>query len=191
MGSPRTHRQSGGATGSRPPTGIPPRTPKAFSVAASYRVREQLMCVRIKLRRARSEDLESEKQQVRRFRESSGPSRDPAGQRLSSRRRRPHLWLVVTTDEDRRGLTALFWSNVNPYSIFRLDRQAARPGAPGRQQTVRHRSRDLPRERQRRPPPVRRARESGRSRHSRLEPLAPLAKQSPRVANMATMSRLS
>ncbi len=65
VGSPRTHRQSGGATGSRPPTGIPPRTPKAFSVAASYRVREQLMCVRIKLRRARSEDLESEKQQVR------------------------------------------------------------------------------------------------------------------------------
>lgn len=64
-GSPPTHRQSGGATGSRPPTGIPPRTPKAFSVAASYRVREQLMCVRIKLRRARSEDLESEKQQVR------------------------------------------------------------------------------------------------------------------------------
>lgn len=25
------------------------------------------------------------------------------------------------TDEDRRGLTALFWSNVNPYGTFRLD----------------------------------------------------------------------
>ncbi|MCL7379779.1 transposase [Streptomyces sp. 35G-GA-8] len=25
------------------------------------------------------------------------------------------------SDEDRRGLTALFWSNVNPYGIFRLD----------------------------------------------------------------------
>ncbi|MEV2255230.1 hypothetical protein AB0I94_32450 [Streptomyces sp. NPDC050147] len=24
-------------------------------------------------------------------------------------------------DEDRRGLTALFWSNVNPYGTFRLD----------------------------------------------------------------------
>jgi hypothetical protein len=27
-------------------------------------------------------------------------------------------WL---SDEDRRGLTALFWSNVNPYGTFRLD----------------------------------------------------------------------
>jgi len=25
------------------------------------------------------------------------------------------------TDENRRGLTALFWSNVNPYGTFRLD----------------------------------------------------------------------
>ncbi len=25
------------------------------------------------------------------------------------------------TDEDRRGLTALFWSNVNPHRTFRLD----------------------------------------------------------------------
>ncbi|MFF7159361.1 Tn3 family transposase [Streptomyces sp. NPDC008139] len=25
------------------------------------------------------------------------------------------------SDEDRRGLTALFWSNVNPYGTFRLD----------------------------------------------------------------------
>ncbi|MFD3373720.1 MULTISPECIES: hypothetical protein [unclassified Streptomyces] len=27
----------------------------------------------------------------------------------------------MLTDEDRRGLTALFWSNVNPYGTFRLD----------------------------------------------------------------------
>ncbi|MFI5525456.1 hypothetical protein [Streptomyces platensis] len=25
------------------------------------------------------------------------------------------------SDEDRRGLTALFWSNVNPYGTFHLD----------------------------------------------------------------------
>lgn len=25
------------------------------------------------------------------------------------------------TDENRRGLTALFWSNINPYGTFRLD----------------------------------------------------------------------
>jgi hypothetical protein len=25
------------------------------------------------------------------------------------------------SEEDRRGLTALFWSNVNPYGTFRLD----------------------------------------------------------------------
>ncbi|MFE5178609.1 hypothetical protein [Streptomyces sp. NPDC056634] len=24
-------------------------------------------------------------------------------------------------DEDRRGLTALFWSNINPYGTFRVD----------------------------------------------------------------------
>ncbi|WP_371106224.1 MULTISPECIES: hypothetical protein [Streptomyces] len=29
-------------------------------------------------------------------------------------------WAKKLTDEDRRGLTALFWSNVNPYGIFRL-----------------------------------------------------------------------
>lgn len=63
------------------------------------------MYVRINLRRARSEDLESEKQQVRRFKELPGPSRNPAGQRLSSRRRRPHLWLVVTPEEPTRAST--------------------------------------------------------------------------------------
>jgi hypothetical protein len=31
---------------------------------------------------------------------------------------------VVLMDEDRRGLTALFWSNVNPYGTFRLDMDA-------------------------------------------------------------------
>jgi hypothetical protein len=30
-------------------------------------------------------------------------------------------WAKRLTDEDRRGLTALFWSNINPYGTFRLD----------------------------------------------------------------------
>ncbi|MET8957224.1 hypothetical protein ACWEO4_42100 [Streptomyces sp. NPDC004393] len=30
-------------------------------------------------------------------------------------------WASRLSDEDRRGLTALFWSNVNPYGTFRLD----------------------------------------------------------------------
>lgn len=30
-------------------------------------------------------------------------------------------WAKKLSDEDRRGLTALFWSNVNPYGTFRLD----------------------------------------------------------------------
>jgi TnpA family transposase len=30
-------------------------------------------------------------------------------------------WARKLTDEDRRGLTALFWSNINPYGTFRLD----------------------------------------------------------------------
>ena len=30
-------------------------------------------------------------------------------------------WAKKLTDEDRRGLTALFWSNVNPYGTFSLD----------------------------------------------------------------------
>jgi TnpA family transposase len=30
-------------------------------------------------------------------------------------------WVQKLSDEDRRGLTALFWSNVNPYGTFRLD----------------------------------------------------------------------
>ncbi|MGX5207185.1 Tn3 family transposase [Streptomyces violaceus] len=33
-------------------------------------------------------------------------------------------WARKLTDEDRRGLTALFWSNVNPYGTFRLDMDA-------------------------------------------------------------------
>ncbi|MCX5327955.1 hypothetical protein [Streptomyces sp. NBC_00140] len=33
-------------------------------------------------------------------------------------------WASRLTDEDRRGLTALFWSNVNPYGNFRLDMDA-------------------------------------------------------------------
>ncbi|WP_203600180.1 hypothetical protein [Streptomyces sp. SID10853] len=31
------------------------------------------------------------------------------------------VWAKPLSDEDRCGLTALFWSNVNPYSTFRLD----------------------------------------------------------------------
>jgi hypothetical protein len=30
-------------------------------------------------------------------------------------------WAKKLSDDDRRGLTALFWSNVNPYGTFRLD----------------------------------------------------------------------
>jgi hypothetical protein len=30
-------------------------------------------------------------------------------------------WAKRLSDENRRGLTALFWSNVNPYGTFRLD----------------------------------------------------------------------
>ncbi|MGW3208383.1 Tn3 family transposase [Streptomyces sp. NPDC001135] len=30
-------------------------------------------------------------------------------------------WAKKLTDEDRRGQTALFWSNVDPYGTFRLD----------------------------------------------------------------------
>ncbi|WP_328352161.1 transposase [Streptomyces sp. NBC_00445] len=30
-------------------------------------------------------------------------------------------WAKKLSDEDRRGLIALFWSNVNPYGTFRLD----------------------------------------------------------------------
>ncbi|WP_234437140.1 transposase [Streptomyces maremycinicus] len=31
------------------------------------------------------------------------------------------VWASRLTDEDRRGLTALFWSNINPYGTFHLD----------------------------------------------------------------------
>ena len=31
------------------------------------------------------------------------------------------VWAKKLSNEDRRGLTALFWSNVNPYGTFRLD----------------------------------------------------------------------
>ncbi|MFJ4585585.1 Tn3 family transposase [Streptomyces echinatus] len=30
-------------------------------------------------------------------------------------------WAKKLSEEDRRGLTALFWANVNPYGTFRLD----------------------------------------------------------------------
>lgn len=34
-------------------------------------------------------------------------------------------WAKKLADEDRRGLTALFWSNINPYGTFRLERTSA------------------------------------------------------------------
>ncbi|MEU5718546.1 hypothetical protein AB0G71_22715 [Streptomyces sp. NPDC020403] len=30
-------------------------------------------------------------------------------------------WAKNLSEQDRRGLTALFWPNVNPYGTFRLD----------------------------------------------------------------------
>jgi hypothetical protein len=30
-------------------------------------------------------------------------------------------WAARMTDDDRRGLTPLFWSHINPYGTFRLD----------------------------------------------------------------------
>jgi len=32
-------------------------------------------------------------------------------------------WTDRLADDDRCGLTALFWSNINPYGTFRLDMQ--------------------------------------------------------------------
>jgi hypothetical protein len=37
-------------------------------------------------------------------------------------------WEKRLTAEDRRALSALFWSRVNPYGQFRLDDQTPRPG---------------------------------------------------------------
>ncbi|MFF2478772.1 Tn3 family transposase [Streptomyces sp. NPDC058066] len=31
------------------------------------------------------------------------------------------VWAKKLSNEDRRGLTALFWSNINPYGTFRVD----------------------------------------------------------------------
>lgn len=56
-------------------------------------------------------------------------------------------WASRLMDEDRRGLTALFWSNVNPYGTFRLDMDirldllpatvpGPRPAATGRTRAV-------------------------------------------------------
>ncbi len=33
-------------------------------------------------------------------------------------------WTERLTDDDRRGLTPLFWSNINPYGTFHLDMSA-------------------------------------------------------------------
>ncbi|MET7931902.1 hypothetical protein ABZT43_50785 [Streptomyces sp. NPDC005349] len=57
-------------------------------------------------------------------------------------------WASRLSDEDRRGLTALFWSNVNPYGTFRLDTDKRLDLGPA---TVvpRPRAADRPRERRR------------------------------------------
>lgn len=41
-------------------------------------------------------------------------------------------WAAKLSEEDRRGLTALFWSNINPYGTFRLemDTRLDLPGPP-------------------------------------------------------------
>ncbi|WP_254390305.1 transposase [Streptomyces sp. AC550_RSS872] len=39
-------------------------------------------------------------------------------------------WAKKLSDEDRRGLTGLFWSNVNPYGTFRLDMEKCLDLAP-------------------------------------------------------------
>ena len=39
-------------------------------------------------------------------------------------------WAGRLGDDDRRGLTPLFWSNINPYGTFRLDMTLAREGVP-------------------------------------------------------------
>ncbi|MFC8661923.1 hypothetical protein [Streptomyces sp. NPDC057199] len=33
-------------------------------------------------------------------------------------------WAKKLSAEDRRGLTAMFWSNINPYGTFRLDMES-------------------------------------------------------------------
>ncbi|MFE5029109.1 hypothetical protein ACFRAO_38930 [Streptomyces sp. NPDC056656] len=47
-----------------------------------------------------------------------GPAGDALGERVVLTE---PAWAKKLSDEDRRGLTALFWSNVNPYGTFRLD----------------------------------------------------------------------
>jgi len=37
---------------------------------------------------------------------------------------RDPAWAARLTEEDRRGLSPLFWSHVNPYGRFRLDMDA-------------------------------------------------------------------
>lgn len=53
-------------------------------------------------------------QVLRRF--TRGGPKHPTYQALAE-----PAWAKKLTDEDRRGLTALFWSNINPYGTFRLD----------------------------------------------------------------------
>jgi hypothetical protein len=40
-------------------------------------------------------------------------------------------WAEQLTDADLRGLTPLFWSNINPYGTFRRHGPQARPRHPG------------------------------------------------------------
>ncbi|MFI5690006.1 transposase [Streptomyces sp. NPDC051636] len=55
-------------------------------------------------------------------------------------------WADRLTDEDRRALTALFWSNINPYGTFRLDMDKRLdlilfPGVPGPRRAPDHAAR--------------------------------------------------
>ncbi|MFJ8946252.1 Tn3 family transposase [Streptomyces sp. NPDC102395] len=57
-------------------------------------------------------------------------------------------WASRLSGEDRRGLTALFWSNVDPYGTFRLDMDK-RPDLGPATVVPRARAADRPRERRR------------------------------------------
>jgi hypothetical protein len=46
---------------------------------------------------------------------------DSANTQLIQAVLRDPAWAAKLTEEDRRGLSPLFWSHVNPYGRFRLD----------------------------------------------------------------------
>jgi hypothetical protein len=52
---------------------------------------------------------------------SQGPGDPRANTLLLQQVLAEPAWARKLSDEDQRGLTALFWSNINPYGTFRLD----------------------------------------------------------------------